>query len=258
MPFFNVLSGQPDSSLVTYPGIASGRVIVTAPTFLQGADVNLNATLLQGERVRLDGLAGFRYLNLQEGLRLDQISQVALAPQYAGMIPYDGNTITVSDLFETHNRFFGGQLGARGEFRYGRFAIDLLGKVALGVSNEVVSIHGTTRIDPQAPIAANGGLFAVSSNSGQFVKNTFAVVPEVGITLKFQLTDRLRVFAGYTFLYWSNVARPGDQVDTNVNPNFVPTSNMFGAAAGPSSPTFAFHSTSFFAHGANLGLEFRY
>ena len=258
VPFFNTSSGQPDSSLVTYPGVMSGRIVVNAPTFLQGAEANLSAAWVQTERVRLEGLAGFRYLNLQEGLQLQQISQVDLAPQYIGLVPFNGNTIALSDLFETHNHFYGGQLGVHGEFTWKRITVDLLGKVALGVSNDVVSIRGTTNIDTQPATTANGGLLAVSSNSGQFTRNTFAVVPEVGVSLKFQLTDRLRVFAGYTFIYWSNVARPGDQVDTNVNPNLVPTSMTFGTPGGTTSPAFAFHTTNFFAHGVNLGLEFRY
>ena len=83
-------------------------------------------------------------------------------------------------------------------------------------------------------------------------------VPEASINLYFQLTDHLKVFAGYTFLYWSHIARPGDQVDINVNPNLVPTSMTFGAAGGPARPAFTFHSTDFFAHGVNFGLELRY
>ena len=56
------------------------------------------------------------------------------------------------------------------------------------------------------------------------------MVPEVGINLGFQLTNNLKIYGGYSFLYWTNIVRPGDQIDTTVNPNLVPTSSTFGTA----------------------------
>ncbi|HMF16411.1 MAG TPA: BBP7 family outer membrane beta-barrel protein [Gemmataceae bacterium] len=257
-PFFNVITGMSDSSLVAFPGIMSGQVAVDAPSFLQGAEANLSAALVRGDHFRLQGLAGFRWLNLSEGLHITESSLVTLAPQFVGLIPFDGNTITVIDNFDTHNHFYGGQIGTRAELQFKRWSLSLLTKVALGVSHEVVTVGGFTGIDTQPAKAVGAGLLAVSSNSGQFSRNAFAVVPEAGLDLGFQLTDRIRVFGGYSFLYWSNVARPGDQVDTSVNPNLVPTSTKFGVAGGPARPAFAFRSTDFFAHGVNLGLEVRY
>jgi hypothetical protein len=257
-PFFNTNTGQPDSSLMTFPGVISGQVAVEAPSFLQAAELNLSSTFGKTERFRLEGLAGIRYANLNESLYVESTSLVTLAPQYVGLVPFDGNTITVRDSFENHNHFFGGQIGARAEMRHKRWTLDFLTKIAFGVSHQTVNIHGFTGIDTQPAIATNAGLLAVSSNSGHFSRSAFAVLPEANINLHFQLTDHIKVFAGYTFLYWSSVTRPGDQVDTNVNPNLVPTSLTFGAAGGPARPAFNFRSTDFFAHGVNFGLEFRY
>jgi hypothetical protein len=257
-PFINANSGNPDSSLVSYPGIMSGDIFVDMPSFLQGADANVSRNLARGEHFRLDGLAGFRWLNLREGLHITESSLVQLAPQFVGLIPLDGNTISVSDRFDTHNNFYGGQLGLRAEVNHKRWTLSFLGKVALGVSHEVVKVRGRTTIDTQPAFEASGGLYAVSSNSGEFARSTFAVVPEAGLNLSFRVTDHVSVFAGYNFLYWSNVARPGDQVDTSINPNFVPTSLTFGAAGGPARPAPNLRSTDFFAHGVNMGLEIRY
>jgi Putative beta barrel porin-7 (BBP7) len=257
-PFFNVNTGLQDSSLATFPGVTSGQIAVNAPTFLQGAEMNLTGALVLMNSCRIDGLVGFRYVNLQEGLQITETSLVTLAPQYVGLVPFNGNTITVNDSFETHNSFFGGQIGARAEWNHKRWSLTLETKVALGVSHEVVSIHGFTGIDTQPATFTNGGLFAVSSNSGQYSRNVLAVIPEAELSLGYQLTNHVRVFAGYNFLYWSNVVRPGDQVDTNVNPNLVPSSMTFGAAGGPARPAFNGRSTDFFAHGANVGMEFRW
>src|SRR5205085_7781044 len=98
--------------------------------------------------------------------------------------------------------FYGGQLGARMEFERKRWTLSVLGKVALGVSHQIANIRGHTNIDTTPAIAQDGGLYAVSSNSGRFTHNAFAVVPEANINLQFRLTDNIRLFAGYTFLYW--------------------------------------------------------
>jgi hypothetical protein len=258
-PFFNLATNTADSSLSTFPGVMGGSITVDAPSFLHGAEANLSAVLARNEQFRFDLTGGFRYLYLREGLHINSNSLVELAPQFQGLgIPFDGNTIAVSDRFDASNHFYGGQLGTRVELHHKRWTIDFDARVALGVSHQVVAITGSTNIDTQPATAANGGLLAVSSNSGRFTQNSFAVVPEVGVMLKLQLTERLQLFGGYSFLYWSRVARPGDQIDANVNPNLVPTSMTFGTAGGPSRPGFSFRQTDFFAHGANFGLEFRY
>jgi len=255
-PFFNVNTGLQDASIVAFPGVISGRVTVDATSFLEGAEANMTAALLQTRLCRVEALAGFRYVNLNEGLHVVENDQIAQLPP-AAFIALAGQSISVGDLFDTRNNFYGGQIGMRAEVRHKRWSLDVLAKVALGDSNEMISIHGFTGTGPP-PASFNAGLLAVASNSGQFTRDVFAVVPEVGANLGFQFTDRIRGFVGYSFLYWSNVARPGDQVDTAVNLNEVPTSKTFGLVGGPARPAFAFHSTDFYAHGVNFGLEFRY
>ena len=257
-PFFNVNTGIQDASLVTFPGIASGSVTADTRSYLQGVDLSVAASLRPSERVRVAALAGFRWVNLNETIDINSTSLVQIAPQFAGMgLPFDGNTIRVSDHFGIDNHFYGGQVGARVELTRKRFTLDLVGKVAIGVTHEVASVRGFTGIDTTPATAVAAGLYALSSNSGRHASDVFAVVPETGATLKFQLTERIGLFGGYSFIYWSRVARPGDQIDFNINTNLVPTSAAFGAG-GVSQPAFHFRQTDFFAHGANFGFEFRY
>ena len=51
------------------------------------------------------------------------------------------------------------------------------------------------------------------------------------------------MFGGYSFMYWSNVVRPGDQIDRNLNPNLIPTSATFGGPATPRQPTAPFRTS---------------
>ena len=67
-------------------------------------------------------------------------------------------------------------------------------------------------------------------------------------------TSNLTAFAGYSFLYLSSVARPGDQIDRSVNPTLIPTNPSFGVPFGPPRPAPIFNHTDFHAHGVNLGL----
>ena len=60
------------------------------------------------------------------------------------------------------------------------------------------------------------------TNIGEFNRNVFSVVPEVGRNVGYQLTDHIRTFVGYNFLYWSNVIRPGDQIDRVIDINNIP------------------------------------
>jgi hypothetical protein len=152
-----------------------------------------------------------------------------------------GTTVTFSDRFAARNRFYGGQLGLQGEVRRGRWSIDVLAKIALGSTNQEVTIDGT-RV--AAGAVTRGGFYTVAgANIGQFNRDEFSVIPEVGINLGLQLTDNLRIRVGYNFLYWTNVARAGEQINTST--------------AGLLQPV-AIRSSDLWAQGVNAGIEWRY
>jgi hypothetical protein len=254
-PFFDVLANREDSSLVAYPGLIGGTAVISSSSFLQGVEANATTKAWCGEGWRLDVLAGFRYLQLNEDLGITEDTLVSLtSPAFAG------NAIHVADQFTARNAFYGAQIGSRFQFRHGGWDVEVLGKVGLGDSHQSVDIHGLTANTPagQPVLLAPGGLLAAVSNSGHFQRDTFAVASETGVNLGYQINKYVRVYTGYTILYWSDVARPGDQIDRGVNVNGVPASRTFGAADGPARPTFAFHGSTFWAQGVNFGLEFRY
>src|SRR5262249_27610747 len=140
-------------------------------------------------------------------------------------VPLIGGTeFNLFDEFKTRNHFYGGQIGARAELYRSGFFFDVIGKVALGVTDADIDIHGATQI-----ITANhmstvgvGGLLAQRTNIGHFDRDEFAVVPEATINFGYQVNCHIRVYVGYTFLYWSSVFRPGDQIDLAVNPTLFP------------------------------------
>jgi hypothetical protein len=268
-PFFNVNTGMQDRELTASPGLLpgdffklQGAITVNNFTDLWGIEVNYRRLLCSDCNYSVSGLVGFRYLDLHEGLDITEnvLSQQAV-PGFPIFNP--GNQIVVADSFHTRNKFYGGQLGLDGEYYRGRWFVGGRVQVGLGATHETIDIAGSqTVITPAGQRTTfNGGLLALPSNSGNFSQNKFAVVPQVGVKLGYNITDNVRVFAGYDFLYWSNVVRPGDQIDTNLNvsqipnfgnnPLFVPPSNIVR-------PVVPFRTTSFYAHGVSAGIEVRY
>ena len=154
------------------------------------------------------------------------------------------------------NTFNGGQFGARIDHRWGFLSVEVVGKLAMGSMHEVVNIQGMTTTNAPLPVTqAVGGIYAQGSNIGNYTRDVFAVVPEVGVNLAVQLTGNLKARMGYTFLYLSNVVRPGDQIDTRININQVPIDAAFGTPGGPNRPAFDFRATNFWSQGINFGLE---
>jgi hypothetical protein len=167
---------------------------------------------------------------------------------------------TTTDRFHTSNQFYGGQLGADFMWCRGRFFVDVLGKVALGVSVEHTGIDGWSAYSNS--LGQNGiigtGQLALPSNIGGFSQSRFAVVPEAGINFGYALTRHIRLTFGYTLIFWSNVFRAGDQIDRGLNPSQLVALAGQGPLTGPARPNFTFQSTDFWAQGLNFGLQFRY
>lgn len=266
-PFFNVALGRPDAEIIAFPGVASGSGTVLSSFALQGADLNVRRNLCCTDNspcdcpdgsaaMRLDALLGYRYLRLHEDLVVveDLTTGPTAAGLAAGLAP--GTRFVVRDSFRTENRFYGGQIGLAGQVRRGRLSLDVVGKLGLGSTHEVVSIDGrTTATAPgQAPLTQPGGLLALPSNSGRFVNDEFTVVPELGVQLGYEVRCGLRVFVGYNLLYWSEVARPGEQIDLAINTTQIPP----GTLAGVSRPAPTGRDTDLFLHGLTAGLEFRW
>ena len=106
-------------------------------------------------------------------------------------------------------------------------------KLALGSTHSRVAIDGTTTttVPGTVPVTYAGGILAQPTNIGVYEQDFFSVMPELGVAVGYDLTCRLRVTCGYTILYWSKVARPGDQIDTELNPSQFPPGRLLVGAA---------------------------
>jgi hypothetical protein len=266
-PLHNALSGLEGVNAISFPsdtaqvfGGQAGTIQATASTRLWGGEANLAMSLWSDASLRVIGLVGFRYVDLDESMGINAAyTPLAVAIPLNAPLPMlnPGDRIALSDSFHTRNQFYGGQVGARVNYTLGSVDLGLTAKLALGSNQERVSIQGSTTAlaAGQAPVVVPGGIFTTLSNIGTYHRGEFCVIPEVGLNVGVQLTQRLRARAGYSFLYWSQVIRPGNTIDRTIDQAGVPTSPTFTPGFVGTHPLRQFHQSDFWAQGLNLGLE---
>lgn len=262
-PFYNAVTGLQDSELVAYPNVLSGRVRTQADSTFNGAAVRFRRMLCCSSgcefspiacgpvpsQSRIDATLGWRFYELKESLEMRE-DLTSLSTSNPG-------SFLINDKFQTRNQFNGAELGFQWMGRRGFWSLDMLMRMGLGNTLQTVTINGNTQTTQGATVTnANGGLLAQRTNIGGYSRNQLGVVPELGATLGYQVSQRLRFTAGYSFIYWSNVVRPGDQIDTTVNPNLLPPENPTQTAF--LNPSFAFRETDYWIQGVSFGSEYRW
>ena len=202
--------------------------------------------LLLSAAFRLDVIGGYRYYELSDSLSIQEQLVVLNAPPTA-----TGTQINVTNNFRTRNCFNGTEIGLIADYYYCRWSLEFSAKMSMGWNHEVAFINGSTVVTtPDGSMTGNeGGLLALDTNIGSYSRDAFVVIPEFGVQLGYQFTERLRGFVGYDFLYWAQVARAGDQVNLNVNDQNLPPPLPHPAN---NDPTFSFNSTAFSAQGIRL------
>lgn len=237
-------------------GGTQGRLQVEQTSRLWGADLNFRSCINRTCVARAEWFAGYRHLNLREELKISEF--LVAGPNDAPQPP--GTRIFVQDDFQTHNRFHGGQIGFAVGRRWGRLDADARVSVALGVTAQDLDITGSQQVlrpGQATPTAFTGGLLAVGPNLGSFSNDEFSVVPEVTFNVGYLVTPTVRAYVGYNFLYWTNVIRPGDQIDRVVDLTFVPNSPPV-PFSGLNRPQPLFRQTDFWAQGLQFGIELRW
>jgi hypothetical protein len=259
VPFFDVTRGAENAILVSARGAQEGSVDARQTLRLYGFEAN---ALFQNDCAdncnHLRAIAGVRDLDLRETLDLTTnttflrggVGTFGGRPVPARAVVFGG------DAFSTHDTFYGGQLGFEGEWRHEAVFLRLRTTCGLGFTHESLAIGGssTLRLPTGATATLPGNTLALGSNIGRTTSDEFAVLPEVSVNIGVVVGDHLTLNAGYGFLYWSSVLRPGDQVDRLVNRAFVPTLATGAVTAGSAPvPHATEHGTDIWAHGFNVG-----
>ena len=249
-PYFDKANGAEAAMLIAHPDFLVGSVAATTSTEFQGVEVLFRRALMRGGAYHLDFVLGWRFARLDESLGVAHSSEWTEAQ---GPIVV-GTAKDVFDLFDTRSQFHGAEFGVLFQECCGPWSLDLAMKLGLGNTRSQVFLDGqtVTTVPGAGSATFAGGLLAQETNMGRYSHDDFAVIPELGVTLGYNITCRLRLTFGYTFIYWSKVARPGDQIDRDVSQ--LPPE----APAGAQRPEFAFRTNDYWTQGMNFGLEYRF
>jgi hypothetical protein len=197
------------------------------------------------------------YLNINSGLRVLPNG----AYFFRGNALAEGESLRIQDRFSTNNQFYGLQTGGQWSLDLDRFFLELNGKIAVGVTHQQVRIDGLTTLLPNGgrPTSAVGGLLALPSNMGVHNRYQFSLLPEVGVNLGFNVCEWMRIKGGYSLSVWSDVTRPGQAIDRNIDVTQPPASPQFGQLpAGDGSPRLGFRDEMLWLHLFNFGVEIHY
>lgn len=256
VPYIDAITDQESGTELSLAPIYRGSAREELSNSLRGAEFNGAWALAPAGRWHTDLLGGLRYMRLHETYTLT--TQSPYTPAFG---PDIWNT---TDRFDTTNDFYGVQVGMRARFDQDRFFADGTVKAALGVMNQSVGISGAlvtndfTAFGPTQTFA--GGYFALPTNIGDYSRTAFAVVPEITLNLGYRITPAATIVVGYSFLYASDVVRPGNQMSRTINTSQSTsyTEDPDAHRDGPAQPAFRFNSSRFWVQGINVGLVVRF
>lgn len=259
LPFVNARTGLEDVHLLAAPGQSDALVNLYTSTRVQGAEATLIGNLVARPGVKVNAVAGYRFLQVNEGLRVETRSMQYPTPQSG----YFQTLALTADQFDGRNEFHGGQLGLVGDFHRGPFYVEVVGKVALGTNFQVVAVSGETHLITAAnpvPLYRSyfGGAYSTQANIGRATQTVFAVVPEAVLKVGLKYGENSRFYIGYDYLGLSTAVRPGDQIDRTINPTLVPSLNPGGAVFGPDRPRLGITTSDFWVQGLVIGFEARF
>lgn len=257
LPYYDVNLNREALTEISLSPVYAGSATVELSNRMMGAEANATYALDSARPWDVGLIGGFRWLQLKESYTIGTSSPF--------IPPGPANSIwQTTDRFAASNNFYGAQFGARARYDSDSwFATGLL-KVGLGAMVQSVDVSGSLLTNDFNNFGAAqtfpGGYFALPSNIGGHSRTVFAVVPEVGLNVGYRFTPAASVYLGYSFLYASSVARPGNQVNRNINTTQTTswTEDTHPTPTGPAQPSFSFNSSSFWAQGLSIGIGVRF
>jgi len=250
-PIVDADSGLNASVPIAFPGVLDGDIRILSNLQLTSTGIVFRDLLWGTPIARVDYLVGYRHAHLYDNLDVSE-SLVSLDDS-SGFTADD--VVLREDNFRAVNQFDGADLGLKAWWSTNRkLAITGLAKVAVGACNQNVIIDGFTRVNSGGMITTtNGGVLAQPSNIGRRANQEFGIVSEVGLGLEWTPGCQWHFNLGYTWLYWSDVARAMNQVDTTVSVDQLAPANGSGTR-----PAFDLQTTSFWAQGLTAGFSYQF
>lgn len=239
VPFFSVDLGANSALLLAHPDVAgdvrSGSVDIRASNQIHGFDAYARFLYTRTACGRIDFITGWHTSSVNDNF------QLTMQTDFNQL----NNDVVLVDQFNTQNQFNGLILGVMTEHQVCCYTLRGKARVSVGNMHQSVFVNGSTAVNGVVDVNQPGGLFTAESNIGNYTQDQFAAVTEAGLSLGWHISPRTQLTLGYNLMYWSNIVRPGEQIDTVVDDLNVP----------PTSPTFQFNTTSFWVQSLTIGLN---
>jgi hypothetical protein len=246
---------------INVPTVANGNISITAQMSFWNIDANGFFNFCQTDALKLDMILGYRHTDFSESLNIASTLGGNLGlVRFADVVYPAGYSTTAFDNFRTTNTFDGGQIGLRGVLSYQKWSLFTDLKLAVGVTQSTLTIEGNSTLNEgttgRVLQTLPGGVLALPTNSGSRSENLVSIIPEVNFTVSYQLNSHFRFFAGYNALFWSQVIRPGDHINSTLDSRQIPTDQNYTAGVAGLSPSFpGLVNRNFFAYGFSVGVE---
>ncbi len=246
IPFYNAALNQEDAFLVAFAdGLGPDKVgaaIANSDLDMYGADGSLYVLLSRNAGHRMDLLGGYTYNQLKNSI-------VVTSESVNARFPLTGTITTTSDQFSTENVFHGGHLGVLSSVVRSRVSLSTLAKVSFGNMRQTASVRGNTVIIDTLgnPNLFASGILTQPSNIGDYSRDVFGFIPELGLKLGVAATENIQLTVGYTLMMWSDVAMAGGLIDSTVDPTQV-------ILPGGTRPSPLFNDSTFWMQGVDLGM----
>ena len=149
-PFLNAVTGVEDISVIAFPGVAAGAFRIAVTTRLWGVEADGLANLYQWRGLRVDGLAGLRFLQFNESVTMGtQTVGVAGLPLIGGQYSAGVDDFNVNNNFFLANRTNASGGTARGTFTLNggtaNVNCDITDNSTTGTRNTTLTLDGGTR-----------------------------------------------------------------------------------------------------------------
>ena len=119
-PFYNDELNINDALLAALAGNVDGSVTADSRIELLGAEAYARLNLSCNKNCQVDFIGGYSYFQVDDRLRITSTSESSTSAR------------TFSDLFDTENRFNGGQVGFESIIKRGRWFARSLTKIHIG------------------------------------------------------------------------------------------------------------------------------
>jgi len=246
-----------------------------------GQEYNARCNLCCFGCMKIDAIGGFRYLDINEAIATSLTLAVTSVPVPTstgvgalnnGIVlpPSSQFTGVVTDYVGVRNQFFGAQVGLTYDWLIaGKVFFKGFTKLGVGNMHETFNLRGfTQQLIPDAGRPGNPGIATTPGGSlvGPLDNNTrrsfdrICLIPHVNLNLGYELTDNVRFYVGYDYMYITAQARPLNVLSQAPST----TATVIGGSTSPvgATPQTAFNlvnaNDDSWIYGINLGFDIRY